>query len=187
MSELIRWISDQILPHEADVRAWLRRSSFRDVDPDDVIQEAYARISRTSDLSRIVSARAFFFTVTRNVALDQMRRARSSPIACVEDFDALIVVDDKPDPERATAGRETLRRVTELMDRLPQTVREVLLMRRVEGLSQKAVAQKLGLPESTVEKRTAKGLKMLSRALERREAQVIPFSDHAPARRRGGE
>lgn len=175
-----------ILPHEADVRAWLRRSSFHDVDPDDVIQEAYARFSRTPEPARIESPRAYFFTTVRNIALEQLRRARTSPLIPVEDFDALIVVDDRPGPERIAADRETLRQVADLMDRLPDKIRQVLLMRRIEGLSQKAVAQKLGLPESTVEKRTAKGLKMLAHALERRENNVVRLVDGVRSLHRGG-
>jgi hypothetical protein len=46
------------------------------------------------------------------------------------------------------------------------------------------VAQKLGVPESTIEKRTARGLKILARGLERQEAQVISFSALIDMRRR---
>lgn len=176
MSEIVRWIGHEILPHEADVRAWLKRSSLPHTDPDDVIQEAYARISRTEAPERIDSPRAYFFTVARNVVLEQMRRARSSPLAPVEDFDALIIVDNEPDPERVVAGRDALRRVVDIMDSLPPKVRQVLLLRRVEGLSQKAVAQQLGVPESTVEKRAAKGLRMLAHAVAGQDAEIIPLS-----------
>lgn len=185
MSDIIRWIGQNILPHEADVRAWIRRSRFDGLEADDIVQEAYARMSRACDPSRIDSPRAYFFTVARNVALEHLRRRRCSPLIPVEDFPASFIVDDNPGPDRVAEGRERLRRVVDLMEALPEKVREVLVMRRVEGLSQKAVAQKLGVPESTVEKRTARGLKMLARALERKETQIISFSAQAALRRRG--
>nr|WP_313416797.1 RNA polymerase sigma factor [Brevundimonas diminuta] len=184
MSDIIRWVGQNILPHEADVRAWIRRSRFEGLEADDIVQEAYARMSRACEPERIDSPRAYFFAVARNVALEHLRRRRRSPLVPVEDFEALFIVDDSPGPERVAEGRERLRRVVDLMEALPEKVREVLVMRRVEGLSQKAVAQKLGVPESTIEKRTARGLKILARGLERQEAQVISFSALIDMRRR---
>lgn len=165
MTDTIAWVAAEILPHEADVRQWLRRSSFHLVDEDDVVQEAYARIAGMSDVAHVGSPRAYFFTVVRNIAFELTRRARAGPISPVEDFDALVIVDDGPDPEQAAGDRQEFRRIAALIQGLPEKHRQVFIMRRIEGLSQKEIARRLGVPESTIEKRAAKGLRLLLEAM----------------------
>ncbi|HEY9235673.1 MAG TPA: RNA polymerase sigma factor [Phenylobacterium sp.] len=170
----IAWIAERIVPHEPDVRRWLRRSTLGGFDPDDAIQEAYARIAAASNLAAVREPRAYFFTVVRNVILEQMRRARITPIAVVADLQSSFVVDEGADPERIAAGRDELRQVFGMIQRLPQKLRQVLLMRRVEGLPQKEIARRLGVPESTVEKRSAKALRLLLADLRSAEDGLAP-------------
>jgi len=158
----IAWIAKEVVPHERDVRQWLRRSSLRSVDADDVVQEAYARIAAAApQLASVREPRAYFFTVVRNIALEQMRRARVTPIAAVADLQSSFVVDERAGPEQIAADRDELKHVFETIQRLPDKLRQVLLMRRVEGLPQREIARRLGVPESTIEKRSAKALRLL--------------------------
>lgn len=165
MRDRIAWIGAEIVPHEPDVRGWLRRSSLSVVDEDDVIQEAYARLAGGVSIENVREPRAYFFTVVRNVVLEHMRRARVTPITVVADFSDSIIVDDGPDPERIAVHRDELRRVITMIQSLPEKPRQVLWMRRVEGLSQKEIARRLGVPESTVEKRASKALRLLLQRL----------------------
>lgn len=161
MRESLVWIAKEVVPHEPDVRQWLRRSSLRGGDLDDVIQEAYARIAAAPNLSTIREPRAYFFTVVRNLALEHMRRAKVTPIAVVADLQSSLIVGEGADPEQIAADRDELRKVFIMIERLPEKLRQVLMMRRVEGLPQKEIARRLGVPESTVEKRSAKALRLL--------------------------
>ena len=161
MQDPIAWIAAEIVPHEADVRQWLKRSTLRGIDVDDVVQEAYARIAASSRLAAVREPRAYFFTVARNLALEQMRRAKITPIAAVADLSSSFIVDEGADPERIASDRDELRQVLAMIERLPEKLRQVLRMRRIEGLPQKEIARRLGVPESTVEKRAAKALKLL--------------------------
>lgn len=161
MQDPLAWIAREMVPHEPDVRQWLRRSSLRVVDVDDVVQEAYARVAASAHLDGVREPRAYFFTVVRNIALEQMRRARVTPITIVADFPPSIIVDEGADPETRAADRDELRQVLEMIQRLPEKLRQVLLLRRVEGLPQKEIARRLGVPESTIEKRSAKALRLL--------------------------
>ena len=54
---IVSWVSREVLPHEADVRRWLRRMA-NVPDAEDVIQEAYCRISNLSDVRHIKNGRA---------------------------------------------------------------------------------------------------------------------------------
>ena len=46
-AEIVAFVGGQILPHEADVRAWLRRSGSYPADIDDIVQETYCRLAGT--------------------------------------------------------------------------------------------------------------------------------------------
>lgn len=72
--KIMAWAGSEILPHEADVRAWLRRRLDPD-DLEDVIQESYCQIAGLADVSHIRSGRAYLFTTARNVVLMRFMKA----------------------------------------------------------------------------------------------------------------
>jgi RNA polymerase sigma-70 factor (ECF subfamily) len=181
----IAWIGAEIVPHERDVRSWLRRSSLRVLDEDDVIQEAYARVAAAPSVQQIREPRAYFFTAVRNIVLEHLRRAKVTPIAVVADFQEAFVVDDSPDPEKIAVDRDELRRVIDMIEALPEKLRQVLWLRRVEGLSQREIARRLGVPESTVEKRAAKALRLLLSELSAAEAASAARAAPVRSTRRG--
>ncbi|MDG2520719.1 sigma-70 family RNA polymerase sigma factor [Caulobacter segnis] len=180
-----RWIAGEILPHEADVRAWLRRS-LRLVEIDDVIQESYCRIAAAVDPQTIASPRAYFFTTARNVALDQMRKNRVVGLDDVAELAWSNVVDESPSPERLAGGRLELRRINTLIESLPQRCRTIFVMRKVQGLSQRQIAHKLGVTENVVEKQAAKGLRLLLDAVAAQPGRVKLEQPIQSDRRRRG-
>jgi RNA polymerase sigma-70 factor (ECF subfamily) len=178
----IAWIGDEILPHERDVRSWLRRSSFRAMDPDDLIQEAYARIA-AAELGEVACGRAYFFRTVRNLALEQVRRSRIVQIDAMADIERLSIEDEEPSPERIAAGRVELARIAALIEELPRKCRQVFIMRKVQALSQKEIAARLNISENTVETHAVKGLRLI---LERIAGESAT-SARAPARRSAHE
>src|SRR3546814_13010250 len=107
-AKIMAWVGREILPHEADVRAWLRRT----LDPndlEDVIQESYCQIASLKDVSHIRSGRAYFFTAARSIVLMRLRRARIVSIESVTEIESLTIVGDEPSPEIGRAScRERL-------------------------------------------------------------------------------
>lgn len=176
-AEIIAFVGSQILPHEADVRAWLRRSGSPPADVDDVVQETYCRLAALEAVSHIVSGRAYFFRTARNIAIARIRRARVVRIDCVTEIDALNVVDDEPSPERVVAGRRELARVRHLIEGLPERCRQVFTLRRIQGLSQREVAARLGVTENVVEAQAMRGLRLILRALAEATVQESPAGD----------
>lgn len=169
-SAVIAWIARDVLPHEGDVRKWIRRFGANGVDEDDVIQEAYCRLATLRDSEQVRSARAYFFTVARNIILEQLRRDRIVHIDSVAEIDRLNIVDEGPSPERSFSGREELTRVRRLIEELPQRCRAIFTMRKVQGLSQREISQRMGVTENVVEKEVVKGLRLLLEGLSRAEA-----------------
>ena len=168
------WFAAHILPHEADVRGWLR-VSLRIDNADDVIQEAYAAMFAHGGFDEIVSGRAWFFAVARNIVLKQMRRDRIVRIDAVAEIDALGIVDYEPSAERAVSGRQELARVQRLIEALPERCRLIFTMRKIDGLPQKEIAARLRVSENIVEKEAAKGLRLVLQGLGEETGARRPF------------
>lgn len=162
---LAAWVGREILPHEAALRAWLLRTVARAGDVEDIVQECYCRLSLLDSIDTISAPRAYLFMVARNVALQQMRRARIVRIEALTEIDTLHLASDAPSPERIASGRQELARVRALIAALPDRCRQIVEMRKIEGLSQKEIAQRLGVSERIVENEASRGLRAVLRQL----------------------
>lgn len=164
--KLLAWLGGRVLPHEAEVRGWLTRALNNPSDVEDVIQEAYCRLWSTTNPEQITNPRAYFFRVARNVVIDEMRKARVVRIETVAEIDELKAVSDDATPENVVSARAELRRVRQLIDGLSPRCRQIFEMRKIEGLSQKEIATKLGVSENIVENEASRGLKQILKAME---------------------
>jgi RNA polymerase sigma-70 factor (ECF subfamily) len=184
--EIIAWVGGQILPHEADVRAWLRRAGSPAEDVDDIVQEAYCRLAGLASVAHIANGRAYFFQTARNIVLERIRRSRVVRIDCATEIDALNIVDSEPSPERIVASRRELARVRELIEGLPERCRDIFKLRRVQGMPQRDIARLLGVSENVVEMQTMRGLRLILRALTqaREDGRVDHVHEQAPVRKR---
>ena len=169
---IVAWVGREILPHEADVRAWLRRSLVAEGEVEDVIQEAYCRLLSLKTTSHIANPRGYFFTAARAVVIDHLRRSRVVHMETVTEIEALNVVLDEPSPERVAAGRRELERVGRLIAALPERCRRVFELRKIEGLPQREIAHVLGVSETIVENDVVKGLRLILKA--QAEGQEAP-------------
>lgn len=147
------------------MRRWLARSYGQAIGVDDVIQEAYCRISELDSVAHIRCGRAYFFTTARAIATDVLRAARVANLKAMTEMDWLSVSDDSPPPEQVCAGRQELERVDGLLSRLSPLCRQIIELRRVHGLSQSETAQRLGISENMVENHVSRGIRRVLRAL----------------------
>ena len=158
------WLAGHILPHEAALRASLRRLVRAQIDIDDVVQESYAVIAALDGVGHVQHPRAYLFSVARSIVLQQLRRSRVVSIEAVAEIDQLDIAQDDCSPERHAAAGQTLRRVGELLAGLPKRRREAFVLRKLEGLSQREIARRMGISENTVEKHIGKCLRYLLQA-----------------------
>lgn len=156
------WFAREILVHEQALASYLRRAWSRPDDLHDLRQETYIRVYEAAARARPASPRAFLFTTARHLMADRLRRARVVSIETMGDLDALRVLVDEVSPERRLDARQVLQRLSAALDRLPPRCRQVVWLRRVEELSQKQVAARLGISEKTVEKQIAKGMRLMA-------------------------
>lgn len=151
VADQARWFAQQVHPHDSSLKAYLRGSFPLVRDVDDVVQESYLRVWRRHAVKPIESAKSFLFTVARHLALGALRRSRRSPISAVTDLSAIGVLDDGPDVAEAACTGEEIEILFAALSALSARTREVFLLRKFEGLSQQAIAARLGIAENTVE------------------------------------
>ncbi|TYT26389.1 sigma-70 family RNA polymerase sigma factor [Luteimonas viscosa] len=156
------WFIREILVHEAPLMHYLLRSAPRREEASDLRQEVYARVYEAAGKALPQQPKAFLFATARHLLADRARRAKVVSIEPVGDFEPLHVLVDDVSPERWCGGRQVLMRLADAFDRLPDRCREVVWLRRVEHLSQREVAQRLGISEKTVEKHIAKGMRLIA-------------------------
>ena len=152
-----RWFKE-IGPHERELRVFLQRRFPSIGDIDDVVQETYARLLRARKAGSVTLTRAYFFVIARNVALDLVRRVRPVSLEALDDFDPLAVAEDSPDAAETASREQELQLLADAMRALPPRCREILTLRRIEGLSHRAISSRLGIAEGTVNAQLAIGL-----------------------------
>jgi RNA polymerase sigma-70 factor (ECF subfamily) len=156
-SEDNRWLTDEVLPHEAALKAYLR-SHFPDLrDVDDVVQESYVRLLEAKRHHDIVSPRAYLFTTARNLALSILRRPRIFSDQPVTEITGPGVMDIGPDAADRLIQRQEIALLMDAIDALPSRCREIFILRKLNNLSQKAIAARLGLSAQTVQVQIARG------------------------------
>lgn len=159
---LDRWFLEHVLVHEdALTRYLLRHWPARDEVPD-LRQELYVRVYEAAAKAVPAQPKSFLFASARHLMTDRLRRSRVVSIEPMGDFEPSSVLVDDVSPERWSGGRQALLRLADAFDRLPDRCREVVWLRRVEDMSQRDVAMRLGISEKTVEKHIAKGMRLLA-------------------------
>ena len=155
--QLAEWFAQEVKPHEASLRAYLRHSLSSLADVDDLMQECYARLLRERARGEVRSNRAFLFAVARNAVRDLLRRRAVSEAVPITENVPMPVLEEGANVVDFVSRREELDLLTEAIRALPERCRHVFLLRKIQGLSQKEIASRLGITENTVETLVAKG------------------------------
>ena len=181
------WLAKEILVHERALRGYLSRFFKNVADVEDVVQETYARLLSLNDSTSTSTAvrnwHAFLFTSARNVALDRIRRARVVSLDTLAEMDSADVLDQTPTADEALNARQELALLLDTIASLPDRCREALTLRKLYGLSQREIAQRLSISESTVEKHVAYGVRLCAERMfaQRGETRKADASTNAPA------
>jgi RNA polymerase sigma-70 factor (ECF subfamily) len=137
-----------------------------------MLQEAFIRAYAAEARSPILMPRAYLFRVAKHVALNELARRKNSSTRSVEDFDDPDVVGsgNQPGLEQQVDGRRRLALFVSAVASLPSQCRKALVLKKIEGLSQREIAARMGIAESTVEKHLAKALLLTRDFMARHES-----------------
>lgn len=159
-----RWFADQVLPLEGALTRFLRRVWPDAAEIEDLRQDVYVRVYEATRDNKPLVTNYYVFTVARNLLADRLRRRRVVAIDLVADLAALNVLSEEVPADRALSGRQELARLERALADLPPRCREVFRLRKIESLSQREAAERLGIAQSTVEKHVAGAMRLLAKS-----------------------
>lgn len=152
-----RWFAEEVLPHEQPLRSYLRQSLPSLADVDDLVQDCFARIVRARSTGTVRSPRPLLFAIARNAVRDFIARKSRAELVPITETGEIAVLEVDGDVVESVCRKQELALLTEAIQALPERCREVVLLRKIKGLSQKEIAELLGIAEHTVEALAAKG------------------------------
>ncbi len=150
MSDVNAWFVREVLPLEAGLIRFFSRRWRNKKDIEDLLQDVYMRVYEAAQKEVPHPVRPFVFTVARNLLINRSRREHVVAIQSVADVDLLNVSDEEPGPERNVMAREELVRLQEALDQLPPRARQAVILRKIDGLSRREIAGRMGITEQTV-------------------------------------
>jgi len=150
-----------------DLTRFLRRLCADAALAEDLAQEAGMRLVAAMRNESIDHPRAFLFHVATNLARDHLRRS----VVARQHAEGFVEPDPAPATDQVAAVRQEVALVTRAIADLPPRARAVLQLARIEGYSQKEIAQRLGIAPKTVENHLTRALAQLSARLRTRGQQ----------------
>lgn len=157
--------NESVLPY-LDAAYNLARHLLHDAhEAEDAVQESFVRAIRHFGGFRGVDGRAWLLTIVRNACFTQLRRRRSGGEKVEFDEETHTAANDASGPEADLARTIAAESVRDGLGQLTVEFREVLVLRELEGLSYKEIAQVAGVPIGTVMSRLARARRQLMIAL----------------------
>lgn len=162
------WLARNVVPFEPALRATLARWHLpEDLDTDDIIQEAYARLASHKAIDEIRSPRNYFRQIAKSIVLAHIRHSKIVFIRAIDNLESLDVDSGEPDPEQQVSDRQQLQLLADAVQQLPEASRKAFMLRVIEGLSHREIGERLGLSDNAVQKSIAKSLALLVTRLSR--------------------
>jgi RNA polymerase sigma factor (sigma-70 family) len=158
-----------VLPHldaAYNVARWLTRD---DQEAQEIVQEAFVRALRFFAGYRGGDGKAWLLAIVRNTFFSRKRGGNRGESMTEFDEEVHAADRDEPGPEAALLIAEDARAVTRALEELPLEFREALVLREIEGLSYKEIADVTGLPIGTVMSRLARARRRMQVRLAGRQ------------------
>jgi RNA polymerase sigma-70 factor, ECF subfamily len=162
--------------HTRQVYALCYRFTGSGAEAQDLTQEVFLRVFRTlkSFRSSEGSLGTWLARLTRNLLIDHYRRTRQDR-ATDSIEERLLVVEETgavTRPDQVLAGREASEVLQGALQKLSPDLREAVILRDLQEMEYREIAQVLGIPEGTVKSRINRGRAELGRLLRNRKLAV---------------
>ena len=154
-----------VLPHldsAYNLARWLIRN---DQDAQDLVQEACLRALRSFEGFRGGDSRAWLLTIVRNSCYTWLQQNRLQELTTVFDEEIHTSQEHSRSPEALLLEKADARLVRDALEELPPEFREAIVLRELEGMSYKEIADVAGVPVGTVMSRLARARERLQRQL----------------------
>jgi len=159
---------ETIMPHldaGYNLARWLTRNEH---DAQDVAQDAFLRAFKFFGGFHGGNSRSWLLSIVRNTAYTWLQKNRKPELATVFDEETHDIEDTSSSPEALLIKNSDHQEVMRAMEQLPVEFREVMVLRELEGMSYKEIAEMAEVPIGTVMSRLARARKQLQQALGQR-------------------
>jgi RNA polymerase sigma-70 factor, ECF subfamily len=155
----------EVLPHLDAAYNLARWLSCNEQDAEDIVQDAYVRAFRFFPAFRGGNARGWILRIVRNTCYTWLRKNR--PMQSATEFDENLFGPDPRtlNPEEALLQNANDKMLRQAMEALPLKLRDVLILRELEGMSYKEIAEVTGMPPGTIMSRLSRARAGLRRSL----------------------
>ena len=166
MSDERTRFANVVLPHLGDAYALARWIARNDSDAEDIVQEACLRAFRGISGFGDVNARGWVLSIVRNTAYTWLKKHRDPKLVAVENVedvaDTVTAWGQGPAaPDAGLIERADAARLEAAIGALPDEFRETLVLRELQGLDYRAIAEVTGVPIGTVMSRLARARRRL--------------------------
>ena len=159
---------EAVLPHldaAYNLARWLTRN---EADADDVVQEAFLRAFRFYEDVHGLNCRAWLLTIVRNTCCTWLQANRAGEPTTTFDEEIHSTETHSTSPDAALLAKADREMMRQAIEELPLEFREVIVLRELEGVSYKEIAEIAGIPLGTVMSRLACACGRLQQCLARR-------------------
>jgi len=163
------WFSEEVLPLGPLIEKLIARYWRDPAEIEDLRQDVFVRIFQTAHRMRPDPVRPYIILTARNLVIDKLRHKRSVSMEVVSDLEAFSVIDSRPTPEQHVIAQQELIRIQHALNALPTRCREIVVMRKIHGVSQREIAKRMGIKEQTVQTQIVRGMKAISRISAERQ------------------
>jgi RNA polymerase sigma factor (sigma-70 family) len=160
--EIRDWFRQEVLPLERQLTHFIRRNWRVEDDVMDLRHDVYALAIAGARKGLPLATRPYLFAITRNHLINLAKRARIVSFEQVADLELVGDTHESFDAERHLSAREALRRVQEGLARLTPRVRQIVQLRKIEGLNTQETAERLGIGNDAVRQQTSIGMRALT-------------------------
>lgn len=175
-------VTAAFLEHHGYLKRFLSRFLRVQQDIEDVAQETYLRAYVAEQRESIEQPVPFLFRVAKNLALTRLSRKSKQITDYIEEAGASVVEETAAAADEELQAQECLGLYCEAIASLPEKCRQVLLLRKVHGLSHKEIGARMNLSVSSVEKYLSQGILACQAYLDDHES---PSSSREVAVQRG--
>jgi len=162
-ADLHAWFYRQVLPLEGALTRFIKQNWRTSEDVQDIRQEVYEAVLTGVREEFPIHAAAYVYTIARNIIINRSRRAKIVSFELVADFETGDGYNFASfQEERQITARDELRRAMQGLNELPARCREVVRLRKVEGLSTRETAAHMGVSTHTVERQLTLGMRALA-------------------------
>jgi RNA polymerase sigma factor (sigma-70 family) len=160
--KLDEWFQREVLPLERSLMHFVRRNWRVEDDVMDLTHDIYELAYTGGRQGLPSSTRQYVFAVARNHLINKAKRARIVSFELVADLETLEHSVDIFEAERHLMARDAIRHVQAGFEKLTPRVREILWLRKVEGLNVQETAERLGIGRDAVNHQVMMGMKALA-------------------------